>query len=258
QRELDERFDHICCAGLHEFRREEKAITRAGQMKSGGNRHEKDDRSRIDDRANFVLGWSNAAKITALEKVAAALQIRLQRLADDLARLGRERDALRQRLGKLQQLSTFASFTDLDWRAVALEIERLEADRRQLEEGSDKLKTLKAQLDGLEQLIADSQVRLDGATREHSKLEERTTEAERQKRAAETDRAGDLTAPHFPKLEALRPEALGEHRLTVESCDGYERKMRDWLQMRIDAEGHKLTRLRDRIVAAMRDYANQW
>src|SRR5262245_21653866 len=70
QRELDERFDHICCASLDEFRREEKAITRAGQMKSGGNRHEKDDRSRIDDRANFVLGWSNAAKIRALEKVA--------------------------------------------------------------------------------------------------------------------------------------------------------------------------------------------
>jgi uncharacterized protein YPO0396 len=258
QREVDERFDHICCASLHEFRREEKAVTRAGQMKSGGNRHEKDDRSRIDDRANFVLGWSNAAKITALEKTAAALESRVQRLADELARLDRERDALRQRLGKLQQLSTFASFNDLDWRAVALEIERLEADRRQLEEGSDKLKTLKAQLDDLEQVIADSQGRLDTATREHSRLEERRAEAERQQRAAETDLADEATAQHFPKLECLRPEALGEHRLTVESCDGHERKMRDWLQARIDAEGHKLTRLRDKIVAAMRDYANQW
>src|SRR5262245_55066306 len=172
QRELDERFDHICCAGLHEFRREEKAVTRAGQMKSDGKRHEKDDRSRIEDRANFVLGWSNAAKITALEKVAAALEVRAQRLADELARLDHERNALRQRLGQLQQLSAFASFNDLDWRAVALEIERLEADRRQLEEGSDKLKTLKAQLNGLEEAITDSQGCLDAATREHSKLEE--------------------------------------------------------------------------------------
>ena len=258
QREFDGRFDHVCCASLDEFRREEKAVTRAGQMKTDGKRHEKDDRSRIEDRANFVLGWSNAAKITALEKVAAALEVRTQRLADEIARLDHERNALRQRLGQLQQLSAFASFNDLDWRAVALEIERLEADRRQLEEGSDKLKTLKAQLNGLEEAIADSQGCLDTATREHSKLEERRAEAERQKRAAEADLADDLRARSFPKLEGLRPEALGEHRLTVESCDGYERRMRDWLQARIDAEGHKLARLRDKIVAAMRDYANQW
>src|SRR5262245_549219 len=243
QRELDERFDHICCASLDEFRREEKAVTRAGQMKSGGNRHEKDDRSRIDDRANFVLGWSNAAKIRALEKVAAALEIRLQRLADELARLDRERDALRQRLGKLQQLSTFASFNDLDWRSIALEVERLEAERRQLEEGSDKLKTLKAQLDAVEQAIAEEEAELDAVTREHSRLEERRAEAERQKGAAEAvlvALASEARTQYLPKLEALRPEALGEHRLTVESCDGHERRMRDWLQARIDADNHKL------------------
>ena len=92
-------------------------------------------------------------------------------------------------------------------------------------------------------------------------MEERRAEAERQRGAAEADLAAlaeDFRARCFPKLEATRPEALGEHRLTVESCDGCERKMRDWLQGRIDAESHKLTRLRDRIVAAMRDYANLW
>ena len=108
-----------------------------------------------------MLGWSNAAKIAALEKAADALETRIQKLADEIARLGRERDALRDRLGKLQQLSAFASFNELDWRAVALEIERLEAERRQLEEGSDKLKTLKAQLDTLEDAIAGSQQNLD-------------------------------------------------------------------------------------------------
>lgn len=92
-------------------------------------------------------------------------------------------------------------------------------------------------------------------------MEERRAEAERQRGAAEADLAAlaeDLRAWYFPKLEAARSEALGEHRLTVKSCDGCERKMRDWLQGRIDAESHKLTRLRDRIVAAMRDYANLW
>ena len=261
QRELDERFDHICCASLDEFRREEKAITRAGQMKSGGKRHEKDDRSRIDDRTNFTLGWSNTSKIAALEKTAAGLEGRIQKLAGEIARLDSEHRALRARLGLLQQLSAYASFNDLDWRYIALEIDRLVAELRQLEEGSDKLKTLKAQLDVVEQAIAEAQGQLDATAREHSRLEERRNEAERQKSVAGADLAvlaEDVRIEHLPKLEALRREALGEHRLTVESCDGYERKMRDWLQGRIDAETHKLTRLRDKIVAGMRDYANLW
>jgi uncharacterized protein YPO0396 len=261
RRELDERFDHICCAGLDEFRREEKAITRAGQMKSGGRRHEKDDRSRIDDRANFVLGWSNAGKIATLEKVAAGLEVRIQALAAAIARLDSERRALQAQLGLLQQLSAFASFNDLDWRTIALEIDRLVAERRQLEEGSDKLKTLKAQLDGVEQAMAEAQGKLDAATREHSKLEERRAEAERQNNAAGADLAmlaEDLRRQYFPKLEAMRGEALGEHRLTVEACDNRQHDMREWLQSRINAESLRLARLRDKIVAAMRDYANLW
>jgi uncharacterized protein YPO0396 len=261
QHQLDERYDHICCARLDEFRREEKAVTRTGQIKSGGTWHEKDDRTRIDDRANYVLGWSNAAKIAALEQAAASLETRIQNLADEIARLDRERDALRDGLGKLQQLSAFTSFNDLDWRSIALEIERLEAERRQLEEGSDKLKTLKAQLNALEAVIVVSQKQLDEAKDEHSKLNERRAAAEQLRSTAAVDVASlkeDQRAQIFRKLEALRPEALGEHRLTVESCDGYERKVRDWLQGRIDASDHKLTRLREKITKAMSGYANLW
>ena len=44
----------------------------------------------------------------------------------------------------------------------------------------------------------------------------------------------------------------------MESCDGCERKLRDWLQDRINAHAKRLATLRDRIVAAMRDYAHLW
>jgi len=53
-------------------------------------------------------------------------------------------------------------------------------------------------------------------------------------------------------------EALGEHQLTVESCDNREREMRDWLQARIDTEDHKLKRLRDRIIQAMAAYKEEF
>src|SRR5690606_3689476 len=62
----------------------------------------------------------------------------------------------------------------------------------------------------------------------------------------------------FLKLEAMRADALGEQRLTVESCDNRQSDMRDWLQARIDAETKKLERLLARIVDAMRRYKNDW
>ena len=51
---------------MAEFRRMPRAITKAGQIKGSGGRHEKDDRYRIDDRSRYVLGWTNERKIDAL------------------------------------------------------------------------------------------------------------------------------------------------------------------------------------------------
>ncbi|HMX07839.1 MAG TPA: hypothetical protein PKA87_09880 [Microthrixaceae bacterium] len=55
ERELAHRFDVACCATQEQFRRELRAITRAGQTKAPGERHEKDDRHRLDDRSRYVL-----------------------------------------------------------------------------------------------------------------------------------------------------------------------------------------------------------
>jgi uncharacterized protein YPO0396 len=261
QRELDLRFDHVCATSLDEFRREEKAITRTGQIKTDGRRHEKDDRSRLDDRTRYVLGWSNEGKIAALKKAAAGFERRMQILGGAIAKLESERKSLARRLGLLQQLSAYTSFSDLDWQSTALEIDRLTAERRQLEEGSDVLKTLMTQLERVEAELRKADDELKDAMGEQARLDERRQVAERQRDAAEADLAsasGDMRAMVFPELEKMRAEALGEHRLTVESCDNRERDMRDWLQRRIDNEGLRVTRLRDKIVSAMRDYANRY
>ena len=49
----------------------------------GGERHEKDDRYRLDDRTRYVLGWSNKAKVLAFEQEADGYQERM-RLIDML------------------------------------------------------------------------------------------------------------------------------------------------------------------------------
>ena len=108
--EADERFGHVCCETIEVFRRETKAITRAGQIKGKGQRHEKDDRTRIDDRTNYVLGWSNEAKIAALDAQIQARAKQCQKLAMVIAALDKEKRAISERTGQLQKLSAFTSF----------------------------------------------------------------------------------------------------------------------------------------------------
>ena len=70
--ELARRANHACVESVTEFRTAAKAVTRAGQIKDR-ERHEKDDRRRIGDRRDYVLGWSNEQKIEAMIAHAAAL-----------------------------------------------------------------------------------------------------------------------------------------------------------------------------------------
>jgi len=55
-------------------------------------------------------------------------------------------------------------------------------------------------------------------------------------------------------LEGWRAEVLGDHQLTVESCDNREQDVRNGLQARIDAEDKRLSRLTERIINAMRGF----
>ncbi len=63
--ELIKRADHRCAETVEEFRRQRRAVTRQGQVRSG-ERHEKDDRHGVDDPRRWVLGWANERKIAAL------------------------------------------------------------------------------------------------------------------------------------------------------------------------------------------------
>uniref|UniRef100_UPI0035AD9712 SbcC/MukB-like Walker B domain-containing protein n=1 Tax=Thauera aminoaromatica TaxID=164330 RepID=UPI0035AD9712 len=61
-----------------------------------------------------------------------------------------------------------------------------------------------------------------------------------------------------PQLEALCAEVLGEHPLTVESCDNREQEVRTALQSRIDAEDLRLKRLAEKIIKAMAAFKQQF
>ncbi|MCC5888811.1 MAG: ATP-dependent exonuclease SbcCD, C subunit-like protein [Gammaproteobacteria bacterium] len=261
EQELARRFDHACCDDLEQFRRERQAITRAGQIKGGGERHEKDDRHRIDDRSRYILGWSNEAKIATLEQDSAALERQMQEGSAHIATLQGRQRGLDDYFNQLVRMQTFIDFRQLDWQALVIEIDRLEAERRALETESDTLRTLQRQLGELEEEIRQTAESLDAAK------DDRTTARNKREAASEmlaNDRstlaatAAEVRERDFPHLDAMRDEALGSQRLTVESADNRQQDFRQWLQEKIDAEDKRLARLRERIVDAMRRYQNAW
>ncbi len=259
--ELARRFDYACCEDLADFRREKRAVTRAGQIKAGGGRHEKDDRHRIDDRSRFVLGWSNADKIAALEKQKGDLEGRMQAIGQGIAEDGQRHERIQELRDVLGKLEMFEDFTDLDWQAPAAEIERLEDERRSLEASSDILHTLQEQLAELEAQLQAAHRDRDGARDERTTANNRIEQVDQEsgELAEIVESVADDTRERIhPRLEAMLPEALGEPRLTVESCDNRQQDMREWLQGRIDNAEKRLGRLAEKVVRAMESFCRDY
>lgn len=260
EREIAHRFDLACCVNQEQFRRETKAITIAGQIKAPGERHEKDDRHRLDDRSRYVLGWSNAAKIAVLEEKARLLEVELAQTGGRISSLQKEQSALKERLGLLSKLDEYPDFREMDWRPLALEISRLEDEKRHLEATSDILKTLTVQLQEVEEGLAETDQLLKQYYDKRSKAEQKHSDAQELRLQADGlyQEAVPVQTAQYDQLAVLREEAFGDQQLTVESCDNRERDMREWLQSRIDNEDRKLGRLREKIVDAMRRYQTDY
>lgn len=257
ERELGHRFDYACCATQEQFRRETRALTRLGQIKAPGERHEKDDRYRLEDRSRYVLGWSNAAKIAALETQQRTLAARMGDLWARIARTQADQAKLRQQIEALAALHEFNDFRELDWPSCATVIARLQDEKARLEASSDTLRELAAQLDASQVALQASEDALSSFEKELGGIEERNNTA-----AALREQTvlllADISNEIRIRLEALRAEVLGEHHLTVESCDNRERELRDALQARLDAEGKRLERLVEKIIKAMSAFKDEF
>lgn len=241
-RELAQRFDFACCATQEQFRREGRAITPDGRIKDAGGRHEKDDRHRIDDRRRYVLGWSTADKLAALETRARLVEVRMKEIGDRIARVQEQRKLLGERLDALVRLEEIVEFDDLDWGAVAREIETLDEERGRLAQASDRLRQLDERLAQTSIALEATEKELDVAKARRTRIRQHQSEADGLRNLAQAvlagaaSRTGRLPAERLAQLlEAARSEALGSAALPgVEDCDDHERATDAHLQRRLD------------------------
>lgn len=256
--ELARGYDYVCSDNLDEFRRHPKALTRQGQVKTGGVRHEKDDRNRIEDRSRYVLGWSNEGKIHALETQLKHHQVegnalfsRLVKTEAALKNLDKHQDALRELLRP-------AEFSLIDWSQTVAQIHQLQEEKHELEQSSDILRSLNARL-------AEIAKQLETSNKQLGELRDKIGGKKNDLSNAQSDLvdANNILeqlpkserAICFASLDRQAGEAFeGKQPNTPKQCDEAEKQMRKWLQSRIDKTREKAGEISNLIIAAMQQY----
>lgn len=253
-RELTHRADYECVETMTGFRRAAKAITRAGQVKGARGRHEKDDARRIDDRRHYVLGWDNQAKIDALLDQANRLQLQLRGLDGRTQTVKTELSAKGKLATTLTMLEQFSGFTEIDWQASVNRIAELAGEKTRLEQQSDELKRLTAELEAAGRQIKAAEEAKGAAQAELGNLGGQRKAAEKQLRDTKTtldEPAAAATRASFP----LVAQRVGSRSLaTPEDCDACRIEVNDEITTEIDRLTGRQNKVAARIVGKMSDF----
>jgi len=259
--EIAKRFDYYCADSLDGFRRQPKAISQQGQVKSSASRHEKDDRHAINDRSRYILGWDNKAKIAALQQTLQTVQQAGLACMTKLGELDNQYKTLTIQRDKARDLLNIAQFEDIDWKTVSLNIDKLQDEKKQIEQQSDILKHLQQQL---EQSIVQLNLledKISGLIKDGGKLEAQI-EDDKQQLQVNQLMVSQLEATErdfsFPKLTLMQPKALPEVTLTIATASDHCSAMRKWIQNQLNSEAQKIQRLNDKVLSQMLAYKNKY
>jgi uncharacterized protein YPO0396 len=261
ERELARRADLECVETMAEFRRVPRAITKAGQVKGAGGRHEKDDRFRIDDRSRYVLGWTNERKVDALLSRAAWLSARIADADGVLKRHTHDRDAAIERGKDLAGLEQTSEYAEIDYQAAVNQIADLADERARLTAASAELAEIDGQLDIVKRQVSEADKRLTTANRELGGVEASIASArvtERDARAVLEEPGCARARAHFEAIAALLAKAGHEPPRAVDDCDRAQPKAVDVIVALAERRATRRTQLGNRIAAAMNDFRRQY
>lgn len=257
EKELIERFNYVCCETVEEFQRETNAITKEGQIKSGKIRHEKDDRRNLHDKRFYILGWSNAGKIKAIEGEIARLQKLLSGMNGSIRRIENSQKMLQEKKNSLWAFARFKDFSEINWQKEAFLIEELKAEMLELEKSSDRLKTLKARLNRAKKEILAKEKEREEISKKQGRVEQEINQVHAQL-AESRQNAGMVTQEEkesfFPKIG----EFLYNPAFTLETVNKNETETRKKIEKEVRNKGEVEKQLRDKIISKMNHYKNDY
>ena len=261
ERELARRADFECVETMAEFRRAAKAITKAGQFKGDRGRHEKDDRHRIDDRSQYVLGWSNERKLEALLWQATSLTAQLSGVEEEQAAYENARDTAIDRGQMLAGLDQTREFADIDWQAVVNRTEELKAEKRELEAASAELARLNRELERVREQIGlvdanhgEVQQRLGSVDNEIARAGRIRDEVS----ATLAEPGCESARVRFEAITSLLVKTGNAPPPTAEACDQALSAAGEQISALIDRRTARRTTLGNKIVSLMGEFRGQY
>jgi uncharacterized protein YPO0396 len=252
--ELTRRAGHTCVADISEFRTAVRAVTRAGQVKDG-DRHEKDDRRRIDDRTTYVLGWSNAEKIAALRSEADRARAQIDRLVELVTGEQQRISATQAKVNALEGLRDTTA-DDLDWHQTVGQVNAAQAELGAIRASSDVLQTLMRQHEAAQQQIAAVGSQLDNLKNEIGRTENRRDETAAALAEVQQLLAGDefaLAQAWFPAIADQGREPLGAAD-TAPALDRIAGSLSDAWTKRIESQTNRQHSIASRVVKRMAEF----
>jgi uncharacterized protein YPO0396 len=246
-------YDYICSDTLESFDRETRALTQQGQIKHGHNHYEKDDRSDIKDRRNYVLGWNNEGKVQALQEEFHRQTAEYQQVRAKLQTAKERENHLRDLARIADDLLKFTEWSRLDVETERRQIAQYEREIQGLQASSDTYKTLQQQYEQVERSVLESEKIVQQIqkilTTYQNDLEHYETRGRRcEGRLKEIDL--EAYQPDFERIETDLKTIP-----TLDELEDVQRDLREKYQSSRSSLTGTLTRTRTAIESIMRDFA---
>ncbi|MDR1083245.1 MAG: hypothetical protein LBL27_05195, partial [Coriobacteriales bacterium] len=251
--ELIRRFDYLCVQSVAELRKVERGVTLAGQIKHSAARHEKDDRRKVDDPSQWMLGSS-------IEMKRAALLSELKRLRAQENETTRHRDERDDEYGKRQSLiQRLSDLNQLTWASIdeAGTLEELKAMDAQIDihhASHGGLAEAQAQLKRAEITVEDAEQKLTKLRERRAQSQERYDQKQQQK-----DEAATRLASLDPVSEAVALRLSERFEQTgLPQLETAARHVRAAIQQELQKTSTKLRDAENTCVRAMTEYKTRW
>jgi uncharacterized protein YPO0396 len=255
--ELRQRFDYDCVDSIKAFRAApERALTREGQVKHNRSRHEKDDRSSVDARQNWVLGFDNRDKLALYEQEQRVLQAHIADLDVQLKGL-RQRAA--DSAARVLQCQTLANlqWQEIDVLPIAERIDAIERQLHAIREGNAELQQIDAHLRQQNELVQQALDRLNKAEVARLTCVDKMEGLRQQLAALEQDPAIVALTPHQRQGLDERYASLPDP-ITLRSLDAADRAVGKAITADIEALNREIAQCEKFIEARFATFIGKW
>jgi uncharacterized protein YPO0396 len=221
---LHRSFGDYICTDVNDLQHVPFGITRQGLIKSGRIRHTKDDRRRLNDRLNYVLGWSNIEKIKAIEASVDLLEEKIEDLKTQVEEVEASEKNNRNMRHQLGLLLFVKDYSRINWQYHVEKIYQLEKERNELLNNNDVLALLQQNKTEVELLIIETKEKEKLVTEKIGGLKNNINNYEEQKRSA-TQQSELLGQSFSDKWFPVVEEKMTE-KITLRNIDNKQEAFR--------------------------------